>query len=176
MKKLIALLITAILLVAVFSVVGAEGNQCGGDTGDCPEGYIEECTVGEECHDEPVYEWQCKYAGTRKEWKCWLGLGWYLKQVGVEQVCEDVEICDCIEQETEETCRKRMYHLVGKNGRTCDLIINYSAGDVPGVLPERFDGTPYMVELCSQTCGGRELSTFEWTGQWYPVCDLPACQ
>jgi len=56
----------------------------------------------------------------------------------------------------------------------CWLLRNSKLGDGRANLPARYDGTDYMIGLCSlKNCDGSLRLIFEWTGGWTTSCEQP---
>ena len=76
-----------------------------------------------------------------------------------------------------------MYLLEGRR-YPCYLNLNPKT-DSRDILPDRFNGTDYMYDLCGvvYTCEGTYITDFEWVGadeygangEWEFVCDWREC-
>jgi len=163
MKRFTVLLLLILLLAGTTTTVFAHGNRPPEPT--CQEGQETE-VVAEWI--EPVYEWQW----AEKQYCGWFGCWTYwtieLVKVSDGHWIEPV----CVEPEPEpvvEHCTWQQYVLVGED-YPCYLKRSFERGDSAGSLPNIYDGTQLMRDVCSETCTGKELSPFKWTGKWYTTC------
>lgn len=90
-----------------------------------------------------------------------------------------------LREHEEKECEIGMYLLHGynypcylnQNPNHVDPVTKEPDPDTPWLLPERYDGTVYMQDLCNQvyTCDGWTENVFEWMGTWEFVCEWKPC-
>lgn len=76
----------------------------------------------------------------------------------------------CIVVEDKEQCIWQQYVLRDTRGNLCYIKRNYYRGDVAGHLPEVYDNTQFMRQLCSKDCLGNPVNSFGQLDTFWTTC------